>query len=251
VDDAELYARQYGSLRGFYRVLAGASADAELYEQGGITAAIVPATPERSVCNGVVYDDAASLERALVTLASRYEAAGVRAWTVWVPARDREVAALLERHAHRLDATPAAMAIELAGFSPEPAPDLDVDTDPDPAEIGRLNDAAYVYDNQFARALDLIDRDAVQMYVARVGGEAAACTVAIDHEGDCCIALVATLPAARGRGLAGGLVMRALRDARSRGCETSSLQATKMGHPLYARLGYRDLGPLEMWERRS
>ena len=43
----------------------------------------------------------------------------------------------------------------------------------------------------------------------------------------------------------------ALHDARERGATTTSLQATKMGYPLYARLGYRDLGALQMWERRK
>ena len=250
MDDAELFARQHASLRRFYRLLAVASRAGHLYERDGVTAAVVPATPERSVCNAVVYDDAASLERALDVLPQRYDEAGVHAWTVWVPAHDREAAALLESHGHRLDATPTAMAIELAGLSLAPAPELDVDTDPDPAEIGRLNDVAYGYEDQFTHALALLDRDAVHAYVARLGGAPAASTVALDHEGDCCITLVATDPAARGRGLASELLTRALRDARARGCETSSLQATKMGQPVYERLGYGEIGPLEMWERR-
>jgi GNAT superfamily N-acetyltransferase len=249
-DNAELFGRQHASLRAFYRLLAGASRDGRLYERDGITAALVPATPERSVCNGVVFDDAASLERALEPLASRFEDAGVRAWTVWVPAHDRDAAALLERHGHRLDASPAAMAIELAEFSSPPAPGLDLDPDPDLAEIGRLNDAAYGYEDQFTRALELLKRDSAYVYIARLDGEPAACTIALDHDRDCLIGLVATLPAARGRGLASALVTSALLDARTRGCETSSLQATRMGQPVYERIGYRDLGPIEMWERR-
>ena len=59
-----------------------------------------------------------------------------------------------------------------------------------------------------------------------------------------------TLEAARGRGLATSLMRRALADARERGCTTTTLVATKMGHPVYARLGYRDLGRVQMWERR-
>ena len=39
--------------------------------------------------------------------------------------------------------------------------------------------------------------------------------------------------------------MRALR-----GCGTSSLQATAAGQAVYARLGYRDICALEMWEYR-
>jgi hypothetical protein len=38
--------------------------------------------------------------------------------------------------------------------------------------------------------------------------------------------------------------------ANMRGCETTTLQATKMGAPVYERLGYRDLGARQMWERR-
>ena len=75
--------------------------------------------------------------------------------------------------------------------------------------------------------------------------------LSIDHEGDCWITFVATFPEARGRGLASALMTRALLDARERGCSTSSLQATKMGQPVYERLGYCDLGSVQMWERRK
>jgi GNAT superfamily N-acetyltransferase len=65
------------------------------------------------------------------------------------------------------------------------------------------------------------------------------------------VTLVGTLEAARGRGLATLLMRRALADARERGCTTTTLVATKMGHPIYARLGYRDFGRVQMWERRK
>ena len=39
-------------------------------------------------------------------------------------------------------------------------------------------------------------------------------------------------------------------DAREGGCETSTLQATADGRPVYERLGYEDLGALQMWELR-
>jgi hypothetical protein len=42
----------------------------------------------------------------------------------------------------------------------------------------------------------------------------------------------------------------ALRDARDRGCETTSLEATAAGEPVYRAIGYRALGALQMWERR-
>jgi GNAT superfamily N-acetyltransferase len=73
---------------------------------------------------------------------------------------------------------------------------------------------------------------------------------AIDVNGDCGIYWVGTMPDARGRGVATGLMRQALLEARERGCETTSLQATAMGRPVYRRLGYRELGAIEMWERR-
>jgi GNAT superfamily N-acetyltransferase len=88
------------------------------------------------------------------------------------------------------------------------------------------------------------------VHVARINGQPACGVGTNDHEGDCGVTLVATLPEARGRGLARNLLTRALLEARERGCTTSSLQATRLGYPVYRRIGYRDLGPIQMWERR-
>ncbi len=44
---------------------------------------------------------------------------------------------------------------------------------------------------------------------------------------------------------------KALADARAEGCETTTLQATKLGSPVYRRLGYEDFGALQMWEHRD
>ena len=62
---------------------------------------------------------------------------------------------------------------------------------------------------------------------------------------------VATAPEARGRGLSTALMRQALSDAAARGCETSTLQATKLGRPVYERVGYQDFGALQMWECRE
>jgi hypothetical protein len=51
-------------------------------------------------------------------------------------------------------------------------------------------------------------------------------------------------------GIATRLLAVALEQARGRGMTTTSLQASGKGKPVYARLGYRDLGPMTMWERR-
>jgi predicted acetyltransferase len=77
-----------------------------------------------------------------------------------------------------------------------------------------------------------------------------ACLGAFDHDGDCGIYFVATVPEARGRGLASALLRQTLVEARDRGCATSSLQATAAGFPIYERIGYLDAGAIEMWESR-
>ena len=78
----------------------------------------------------------------------------------------------------------------------------------------------------------------------------AACLVVVDHEANADVQMVAVVPEARGGGLAGKLLAHALADAAERGIETSTLVATKLGRPVYERLGYRDFGVLQMWERR-
>jgi predicted GNAT family acetyltransferase len=61
--------------------------------------------------------------------------------------------------------------------------------------------------------------------------------------------MVAVVPEARGQGLSGKLIAHSLADAVERGCRTATLVATKLGRPVYERLGFEGLGALEMWER--
>jgi GNAT superfamily N-acetyltransferase len=249
MDDSALYARMHANLREFFRLTARASPGARAAELPGLTASVVPLTPDRSVMNSVVYETAEDLERALPDLGAIYSDAGVRAWTVWVPAQDTRAAGALSAAGHLLDAEPAVMCMELSALEAPRPDDLELDPEPSVAVLADLNDRAYGYDRPDF-SLGLAELRGVTVYVACVDGVPASCLGALDHEGDCCITLVATRPEARGRGLAGRLMALALHEARERGCTTTSLQATKMGHPIYAALGYRDLGPIQMWEHR-
>ena len=42
----------------------------------------------------------------------------------------------------------------------------------------------------------------------------------------------------------------ALVNAREDGYETTTLQSSKLGQPVYERLGYRDFGAGHLWEKR-
>jgi GNAT superfamily N-acetyltransferase len=241
------------SMKAAWRGLGPASPGGRTVEREGLVASVVPAVPERSVLNSVIYDDPRAFEAALDELAEAYDEAGVIAWTVWVPEYDRRSADLAAGAGHVLDATPAAMVCDPAEVEPPAEGELELLPDPTFAQVAAINDRAYGYAEQpFTRALGGIPRGDVHLYVAAVDGEPAACVAAEDHDpADCGIYWVATLAKARGRGLGTALMRRALADAHQRGRRTSTLQATQLGQPVYERVGYRSIGTLEMWERRK
>ena len=249
-DGAELWRRMGLSMRAEFRLMPDA-AGGTLFESDGVIATILPAVPDRSLPNSVLYRDAGGLERVLDRLAAAYRDAGVRAWTVWVPRHDGAARSLLRDAGHRLDAEPAAMAADLATVEPPRAEDPEPDPQPRLEDLGQLNDRAYGTGDQLGKVIGRGPGDPGHLYVARHGDEAAAALVTADHDGDCSVWWVATAPEVRGRGLASGLMRRALADGRERGNDVSTLQATKMGQPIYEALGYRAFGVCEMWERRE
>jgi ribosomal protein S18 acetylase RimI-like enzyme len=239
------------SMRSFFRTVPGASERGRCVELDGVLATVAPAVPERSLPNSVLYTGEDSLEGALDELADVYDREGIIAWTVWVPEHHERAKGLLEAAGHSLDADPTAMIARLGEV--EPPRDNDPEPDPEPRleDVGRINDLAYGTGDAFQRIMGVGPADPVFTYVARLDGEPVASVVSHDHGGDCSIWWVATLPEARGRGLAPGLMRRALADGRDRGSEITTLQATKLGRPVYEALGYHGFGAIEMWERRT
>jgi len=144
VDDGELLAQTYEGNRSFFAAVAERALIGP-----GYSAAIVPVCPDRSVVNCVSYRDAAALEQALPEVADEYEQAGVRAWTVWVPAADRAAAELLAAAGHKLDGAPEAMGTSLAAV-----PEAEVaEESADSSLVGPINDAAYGLAGSFTAAL--------------------------------------------------------------------------------------------------
>jgi GNAT superfamily N-acetyltransferase len=246
------YSLMLRSMRRTAELVSRGAADSRTLQLDGVTAAITPAAPDRSVLNGVVVEDFAKLPDQLDTVAAAYEAAGVRAWTVWVPEHEVAARELLAARGHKLDAAPAAMLLSLDELrEPANGSAREYSRSWDIAAAGAVNDAAYGdTSGLFARAMSDLPDDTGHMYLADVDGRPASFVLVHDDAENCEFWIAATIPEARGRGLLSGLLHRALLDARERGCTTSTTQATKMGEPVYERLGYRKFGTIEMWERR-
>ncbi len=78
--------------------------------------------------------------------------------------------------------------------------------------------------------------------MARLDGRDVGTALAYDHDGDCGIYNVVTVPEARGRGIGAALTALQLHHARERGCATASLQSTGIAERVCASVGFRDLG---------
>lgn len=250
--DSEL-SRRVRSLLIAEAELFGSSVDgARVLRLDGVVASINPAAPDRSIFNWVVAETPAALFRAYDELARSYTAAGVRAWTVWGEPQDEATGQKLIERGHKLDAQPRAMAADIEALSLPDAGDLDFCETRDMAVVAAINDAAYTFPPPAFRAALVRNVDPRwHAYVARQSGQPVGCVLVHESaDGDCGVSGVATLPAARGSGTASRLLAVALRAGAGRGARTTTLQATSKGAPVYARLGYRDLGSLIMWEHR-
>jgi len=248
MDDAALAARESSSIRAFYAALSTRVEEVA----PGVQAAITPARPRRSILNGVVYATAGAVDAdVLARLDDCYAAARVHAWLVWVRPGDTRASLACAAAGLRLDGRPMLMAApmeEIALDGPVPA----LLEGAGLAEVAAINDAAYAMPPGagFAGALETVVDGGSHVTAAAWKGRAAACAVVRDHAGDAGVYFVGTVPAARGHGLATGVVRAALRAARNRGMASTSLEASAMGERVYRELGYRSLGRFELWERR-
>jgi GNAT superfamily N-acetyltransferase len=221
-------------------------------ELGDVTATIVPKAPDRSIFNSVFYEDAEELLGSLADVAAAYEREGINAWTVWVPEEDAEAAAGLERAGHAFDGAPRFMAMPLVDLQvPDGEPDFEISERADYDEMARINEIAYGYPPGDYAAVAQAPMPGIRIYFAELDGEPVS-TLGVwpQHEGDAVVVWVATLPEARNRGIARRLMAHALREAREDGYQTTTLQSSALGRPVYERLGYRDFGAGQLWERR-
>ena len=234
MDDADLKRSTWRSLAAFQRLLGSAGA---LLEHDAFVASRVPSA-NSSLINAAV--PKADLAPHLDAVERFY--ADVPKWGVWLDPADDPTP--VTKRGLVLDSTPVLMA----------APIEHVERGEDPRVervsmdlVGTVNDAAYgVPPGTIGGALGAIPADEVHPYAI---GDAAVAVIQ-DVEDDAFVTFVATLPDQRGRGLASAVLAHALHEAAQRGRSTTSLQASKLGQSIYARLGFRPLGEIHLYEKR-
>jgi len=143
----------------------------------------------------------------------------------------------------RPDPTPAMTLAPPAAPPPAPAP-LEIGVARTPEQLVAFREAAFEgfgYPVRAARLfLDerLLALPGVCLLAGRVDGAVAATSMLIATGGVAGIYWVATLAAQRGRGYGAALTWAAVAAGRELGCRVASLQASKLGRPVYARMGF-------------
>ncbi|WP_053066094.1 GNAT family N-acetyltransferase [Archangium gephyra] len=251
--DAELTARLRANIQGF-KTLQAQGGPLRLKELPGVRAFALPGRGAALFQQQVMYTDARALAEALEPLAAWYRELGIGAWRVPVYPGDTAAEAVLARAGHRAEDSLPAMAIPLAHPPPQLAPGTTLEHPEDLHEVLGLNALSYgqehvdYFESWRPR---LHSSSPLYAVLVRQEGRALAGGVSFERDGTAGIYLVATHPEARHRGL-GSLVMQGLHaDALARGCTVAVLQASALGHRLYQRLGYRDLGAWTSWVRRA
>jgi len=252
IDLADALPRMSASIQGFSRAFGRAARDGAVLEYDGVVASVAPAIPFRSIFNSAAFRDSRQLAAALPRLAADYGAAGITAWGVWVHESDQNGIAAIEAAGLRRDSEPTAMIAALDVFEAGTSGATKLEAAQDLEEFDRVLAAAYEFPPGVLVYCFPSLLDEFRGFVARDPAGTAICALAtVEVGGDCGVTLVGTAPEARGRGYASQLILFALAEARQRGCRTSTLQATRMGEAIYARLGYCPFGAMELWELRT
>jgi GNAT superfamily N-acetyltransferase len=239
----------FACMTAFQVALGLAARGGRPFEHEGLIAAIVPGLPDLAVANAAVYRDSAGLASALPLLERAYEAAGVRRSLVWVPPNDHRAYEALRAAGYAADSEAPAMALDLALLPAEDDPPDDWTDAPEPAEIAHIVERSYGLADGAIGAAIRGWLEPATTYLARLDGRPACCLTMVRQGPDAGVFLVGTIPEARGRGLARRLLLHALHGARDAGATVSTLQSSRLGYPVYRRLGYVELCRLGMWER--
>jgi GNAT superfamily N-acetyltransferase len=97
----------------------------------------------------------------------------------------------------------------------------------------------------------ILEQPAVSLYVARFDGVAVSMTYTQTHGGSLGVFGVATARSARGRGYATAITATAILEGRRDGADLAWLQASRIGVPVYQRMGFEVVSTWEVWVRSA
>jgi GNAT superfamily N-acetyltransferase len=231
----EMFERSVATLVRSWAYLATGSPGAEVIKTDGATVAAFVELPERRFLNNVLLDRSLADPAATIDAVERaYAERGIDRYAVWVhESQGAPVAAELEARGYVYESSTRTMAMPIDGLLAADTSQLDL-VEATLPEFWRIQGLEGL--------LPDLPPEPAHIYVARVGGEGVTTLMAFDHDGDCGIYMVGTLPRARRRGLGTALSAHAVAEAARRGCTSVSLQSTPMAERVYARVGFRDLG---------
>jgi len=166
----------------------------------------------------------------------------------------------LERHGFTLDEEDPGMVVDLLSVNEAlPAPDgLTIRVVQDRGSLktrGSLVAEANGASRQIQDRLSVLEADLGLdqhrlRYLGYRNGLPVATSALIIHAGVAGVYAVSTLPAARRQGVGAAMTLAPLLEARKLGLRLGTLQASKMGYPLYRRLGFKEVCKVSMylWE---
>jgi GNAT superfamily N-acetyltransferase len=143
----------------------------------------------------------------------------------------------------RADPTPG-MALAMPASIPAPPAPLAIEEVRSPGQLAAFREAAFRgfgYPVAAAKIFlneRLLGVPGVRLYAGRVAGEVVATSALIATGAVGGIYWVATLEEQRGRGYGEALTWAAVAGGREAGCRVASLQASQLGRPVYARMGF-------------
>jgi GNAT superfamily N-acetyltransferase len=190
-----------------------------------------------------------------------FRTSGLARLSWWVDGPDTDVGRHLAHHGLTFAAGGVAMAANLRsieGAAP-PTPGLEIERVAGQAalegwvEVSRVGFGLPAASQK--RLLELFGPVALDppmhTYLATLDGRPVATSQLFLGAGVAGIYNVTCLPEARGRGIGTAITRAPLLEARRQGYGVSILQASRLGYPVYRRLGFLDLGRLNTYQLRS
>jgi hypothetical protein len=242
----EVIARADANYFDAFRTIAGAMAAGELRESGGVLI-VASRLPTAWLNVAFVTRPLADPQRQLREAATFFDAHRlpfiVRVRQGLDAAAERAAEALGLPYA---DTVPAMVLHDLASAAmPEPMPGLEIRAANDAATLGDHH--AVVAESfgmpvEWARAFAsqvFAHQPGVELYVGYADGKPVATSALVASRGAAGVYNVGCVAAQRRRGYGEAMTWQAVRRGRAWGCEMASLQASAMGEPVYARMGFR------------